>query len=52
MFIKFIVQFYVYGYDVGYGIMFLNNVFIMGLIQCVKQFGYFAIFKTHGYVWV
>ena len=35
-----------------YGIMFLNNVFIMGLIQCVKQFGYSVVFKTHGYVWV
>ena len=47
-----LVLFYVYVYGVGYGIMFLNNVFIMGLIQCVKQFGYSAIFKTHGYVWV
>ena len=46
------VLFYVYGYGVGYGIMFLNNVFIVGLIQCVKQFGYSAGFKTHGYVWV
>ena len=44
------VLFYVYGYGVGYGIMFFNNVFIMGLIQCVKQFGYSASFKTHGYV--
>ena len=30
----------------------LCYVFIMGLIQCVKQFGYSADFKTHGYVWV
>ena len=27
-----LVLFYVYGYDVGYGIMFFNNVFIMGLV--------------------
>ena len=41
---------YVYGYDVGYGTIFLNNVLIMGLLQCVKQFGYSASFKTNGYV--
>ena len=41
---------YVYGYDVGYGTIFFNNVLIMGLLQCVKQFGYSTGFKTHGYV--
>ena len=46
------VLFDIYGYGVGYGIMFFNNVFTMGLIQCVKQFDYSSGFKTHGYVWV
>ena len=44
------VLFYVYGYDVGYGIIFLNNVFIIGLV--LNSLVILLFLKTHRFVWV